>query len=157
MEDLKTEGLMPGQMKEVARALFPFDVLFGNWQPDDAAYAITQEGQVVRLCQDRALGCTYPEDRLKDEKQIIEFCHNNLNATKNCLLKDHSWMFCQVMEKQFVRGVQGMRLTEKIRLYMLMQALALSEGLPWEGLISLEFIMESRIQSILTSYVPYHS
>ena len=156
MEDLKTEGLTPGQMVEAANALFPFDVLFCNWQPDDGAgYAITQEGQVVRICQDRALGCTYPEDRVKDDKLIIEFHHDNLDATKDSLLKDHSWLFGQITEKRFVTNVERMRLTEKIRLYVLMQALALSEGMPWEDLINLEFIIESRIKNIL-AYVPYH-
>ena len=38
------EGLMPEQLKEVAHALLPFDVMLGNWQPDGAAHAITQDG-----------------------------------------------------------------------------------------------------------------
>ena len=155
MEDLKTDGLTPDKVMKVAQALFPFDVLFGNWQPDDDTYAVTPEGQVVRICQDRALGCTYPEDRMKDGKLIIEFSHHNLHSTKNRLLKDHSWLFGQITEIHFVASVREMRLTDKDRLYVLMQALSLSEGLPWEGLRILEFTMESRIKSIIT-YVPCH-
>ena len=61
--------------------MFPYDVLFGNWASLDGenfdelvkSYAKTQDGQIVRLCMDRALGCTYPEDRKKTDKHIIEF------------------------------------------------------------------------------------
>ena len=155
MDDLKMEGLKGPQTKKAARTLFPYDVLFGNWQPDDATYAVNAEGHIVRLCQDRALGCTYPEDRAKGDKLIIEFSHDNIEATKRGLREGHRWLFGQMTGRKFLQSPMGTRLTEKKHFYRLMRALDISEGLPWEGSVNLSFIMESRIKSFLFS-LPHH-
>ena len=174
MEDLKFEGLKAGQVMEAAQHLFPFDVLFGNWhtemndwdpakddqQLENYTYAMSPERKVVRILMDRALGCTYPEDRVKDEKFITDFLSDNLEEMKHDLQECHRLLFGQITEKQFTLGCMRMRLTEKNIFDWLMQALDISEGLPMfdrpevESLRGLKSVMESRIERLQNS-LPY--
>ena len=172
IEDLKLEGLKADQVLKAAQTLFPFDVLFCNWhhtaiddwdpakgdqQPENHTYALDAEGNVVRIWMDRALGCTYPEDRVKEDKLIWDFIPGNLEAMKQDLQEGHSWVFGQITEKQFVQSCMRMRLTENKYFDRLMQALDISEGLPKfdrpevESSRGIKSVMESRIECLLNN------
>ena len=155
-------------MLRATRKLFPFDVLFGNWacldveNCDDlvksSSYARTQDGQIVRLCMDRALGCTYPEDRKKTDKHIIEFSEGSSMEELKLYLKagPQNWLFGEITENMFLQGCMDMDLTEK-RLQVLKKSFNISEGLPWDDLLThenLETVLISRLNQ-LRNCLPY--
>ena len=145
------------------RKLFPFDVLFGNWACSDVencdelvkSYARTQDGQIVRLCMDRALGCTYPEDRKKTDKHIIEFSEGSSMEELKAGLQN--WPYGEITENMFLQGCMDMDLTEK-GLQMLKKSFNMSEGLPWDDLLvtqeNLETVFFSRLDQ-LRNWLPY--
>ena len=177
------------------RKLFPFDVLFGNWACLDvencdelvksSSYARTQDGQIVRLCMDRALGCTYPEDRKKTDKHIIEFSEGSSMEELKFYLKagPQNWLYGEIneflvsssieelklylnltvtlpygeiTENMFLHGCMDMDLTEK-GLHMLKKSFEISEGLPWDDLLThknLETVLISRLDQ-LRNWLPY--
>ena len=153
-------------MLRATRKLFPFDVLFGNWACLDGencdelvkSYAKTQDGQIVRLCMDRALGCTYPEDRKKTDKHIIEFSEGSSMEELKLYLKagPQNWLYGEITEKMFLQGCMDMDLTEK-RLKVLEKSFNVSEGLPWDDLLThenLETVLISRLNQ-LRNCLPY--
>ena len=146
------------------RKLFPFDVLFGNWACSDVencdelvkSYARTQDGQIVRLCMDRALGCTYPEDRKKTDKHIIEFFQSMEELKFYLKAGPQNWLYGEITDNMFLQGCMDMDLTEK-RLQVLRKSLNISEGLPWDDSIThedLETVLISRLDQ-LRNCLPY--
>lgn len=81
------------------------------------SYAKTQEGRrVVRLCMDRALGCTYPEDRMKTDKDIIDFLPNNMAEFKLCPCIKKDCENGQITEKEFIQCSMELKLTQTERI-----------------------------------------
>ena len=156
MEDLSLGGLVDDTVNEAVHALFPIDILFCNWDlqladlsnPGCPAYALTREGRTVRLCMDRALGCTYPEDRRKEDKFIMEFLpeyHRPLLCTGKELMT----------QKQLVQRTFDLKLTELKRLGLLRRSLGVSQGLPWEDDKDLWSILSVRIKQVLNT-LPFY-
>ena len=171
LEDLRFEGLEADQVVKTSHVLFPFDVLLGNWhlaikywdlakgdqQSDNYTFAIDSKKKVSRVSMDRALGCTYPEDREKEENCITDFLHDNLNSMKDDLQEGHRWLLGQITEKEFTQSCMRMRLAEKKTFDGFMRALDLSEGLPMferpevNSSEALKTVMESRIECLQNS------
>ena len=133
---------------------------------------------------DRALGCTYPEDRKKTDKHIIEFSEgSSMEELKLCLKAGpQNWQYGEIpddfflnssleelklylnlrqpygeiTENMFLQGCMDMDLTEK-RLQVLKKSLNISEGLPWDDSLThenLETVLISRIDQ-LRNCLPY--
>jgi endonuclease/exonuclease/phosphatase family metal-dependent hydrolase len=162
MEDFTLDGLTDSEVKKVAQAMFPVDVLLGNWEcmeavntaellrPDTAAFALTKDGRkTVRLSVDRALGCTYPEDRMKEDKAIEEFLHDNLSILRKRLKKDHAWCYGSIDERQLVQMTMDMKITSKNQIDLLKKAVQLSPGLPWDQEKNLWDILQHRMEQLL--------
>jgi hypothetical protein len=125
--DLKKEDLF-----DTALDLFAPDILLGNWacredeekltKGSEAIYARrSSDDGIIRVSVDRALGCTYPEDRQKN-KQALSGCefdddpHDMINALRN---DDSSrWLYGGLRKKDvdeiFMKILQDGALYEKI-------------------------------------------
>ena len=128
---------------KVARELWPIDVLLGNWDPmpgvdnmilgNRSTFFTTECGRkVVRVTVDRALGCTYPEDKSK-KKRTVPFEADNVLSLIGFLRAQYRCkrLNLEVDDCQWLQGILSLNLDSVLVREKLFRSLQYSRGLPW--------------------------